>query len=490
MTRSFRFHASNYAWAEVAATAAGLISFPILTRLLSVSDYGTMNLVATVLGLTVALGKLGVQHAALRSWAEVAAGRSGHSLATFEATVLWGMFATGLLVTLAWTAAAWSIPDAWWGHAGVGVVMLLAAPLIVVRVVDSALTNELRAQEHSGTLALYGTARRYAALVAVVGVLWWWSRDLRGLYLATLAVEALALAALVALTFRGRPLPRPSGFSRSLYGALALFGLPMLGSELSHVVLTMSDRFIVQTHLGAAELGLYAASQNMCDYLRNAVLGAMAAAAYPRCMRLWETEGSEGLQRFLGTFMHHYAVAALFMVALMSVAGGELMALLASAKFARGGEVTGWIMAGMAIQSALSVAAIGLYLAKRTLLALGLLLGAGVISIAANWLVVPWLGIRGAGITMLAVFALLGAAQLALARQTAPVVIPWRALATYGPVALLASGLAMQIHVDAAWLNLAARAAALMAVFVPALLLWDRALVAGLFELGRKRRAE
>ncbi len=73
MARSFGVHVSNYAWAEGAVAVAGLLSFPILTRLLSVADYGTMNLVASVLGLTVALGKMGVQHAALRMWPEVQA---------------------------------------------------------------------------------------------------------------------------------------------------------------------------------------------------------------------------------------------------------------------------------------------------------------------------------------------------------------------------------------------------------------------------------
>lgn len=479
MTRSFRFHASNYAWAEVAGTLAGLLSFPILTRLLSVSDYGTMNLVASVLGLMVAVGKLGIQHAVLRSWAEVGAGRSPYSAAVFRSTVFWGMALTGFAVMLSWTAVAHWLPDGWWGGSGIGDIMLLAAPLIGVRVLDSLLTNQLRAEELSAAMAIYSTARRYLTLMTVVAVLYFLSRDLTGFYIATLAVEAVVIAALMVWNFRRSGWPRWRQVSWPLYGSLAAFGLPMLGSELSTVVLTMSDRFIIQTHLDATSLGVYAASYNMCDHMRNALLGAMVGAAYPRCMHLWETEGHDGLLRFLGTFLHVYVVVAAFMVALLAVVGGDLMVVIASTKYAQGGMVAGWIMAGLAIQTALTVAAIGIYLAKRTLLAMGLVLGAGLLSIAANTVLVPLWGIRGAGIAVFGVFATLLLAQMAVSRQLAPVVVPWRALA----VALVAAGFAAQgavglghaVPVDAAWLRLLLQGGALAILYTALVTLLDGA---------------
>ncbi len=472
--RRFRIHVAHYAWAEAAGMVLGLLSFPILTRLLSVSDYGTMNLVSAVLGLTVALGKMGVQHAALRGWAEVRAGGSAERTAVFEATVLWGMAVTGLLVMAASALAAWLVPSSWWGEPGVGSVMLLAVPLIVLRVMDSALSNQLRAQEASAALAFYGTARRMATLGAVVAVLWWLSRDLRGFYLASLVVEALSLLGLMLWMFRGRAWPWPAQVSAPVWVSLALFGLPMLGSELATVVLTLSDRFIIQNVLGAQSLGIYAASYNMCDSLRNAALGAMVGAAYPRCMALWESEGREGLQRFLTSFMHHYVMAALFMVALMVAAGGELMVVLASSRYAEGGSVTGWIMAGLAIQTVSSVAGVGLFLAKRTLLAMLVVLMGGVLSIAGNALLVPWAGLRGAGWVVLGVSVLVVAAQLAVARRHAPVVVPWRTLLLYGAVATAAATLALQVAGNATLSHLLLKVVVLSVVYLTAVLLFER----------------
>jgi O-antigen/teichoic acid export membrane protein len=153
------------------------------------------------------------------------------------------------------------------------------------------------------------------------------------------------------------------------------------------------------------------------------------------------------------------------------------MALLASAKFAGGGAVAGWIMAGLAIQSVLSVAAIGLLLARRSLLVMTLVIAAGALSVAANVLLVPLLGIRGSGLAVFAVMLALGAAQMLLARRWAPVIMPWRALATYGGVALMGAALATQVHVGSPWLDLVARGGVLVLIYALALFLLDRPLL-------------
>lgn len=465
MARSFRGHVSNYAWAEGAAAVAGLLSFPILTRLLSVADYGTMNLVATALGLTVALGKLGVQHAALRHWSELPGDADAPARLAYESTVVWGMFGSGVVVAVAWALLVAWLPAGWWAEPGAGAVMLFVTPLIAIRVLDSALINQLRAQEASGAMALYSTARRYAVLVTIVAILWWLRRDLWGLYGATIAVELLMVVGLMAWMFRGRRWPVPSRVSLPLYGSFALFGLPMLGSELSTLVLTMGDRFIIQTQLGAEPLGVYAASYNLCDQLRGFLLGALVGAAYPRCLQLWSAEGEPGVRRFLEGFLHHYVLVALYLVALLTAVGGNLLAVLASSRYAAGAELTGWLMAALAVQTVSQVAGVGLYLAKRTTLVMLSVLGAGILSLAANSLLVPVLGARAAAWTAFGASCLLAVVQMLLARRIAPVVVPWRALATGGLAAALAAGLASRVHAGMASLDLVLRGLAVTGLY-------------------------
>jgi O-antigen/teichoic acid export membrane protein len=289
--------------------------------------------------------------------------------------------------------------------------------------------------------------------------------------------------------FRAAPLPTPGRFSRPLFGSLLLFGVPMLGSELASVVLMMSDRFFVQSVLGAESLGIYAASWNMCDHLRNALLGAMVGAAYPRCMKLWEQGGASGLQTFVDRFLHVYIMVAAGLVAWTGVLGGELMAVLASPKYAEGGAITGWLMAGLAVQSVMTISAVGLYLARRTLAAMGLVLAAGVLSMLANSLLIPLWGLKGAAIALLAVFLVLNAAQMVVARRTVPLAVPWRSLLRWSFAAALAAWLVTRFSLPDLWLDLLVRSAVLILVYGALVLALDRDLRRWLLAWQLRRKA-
>ena len=80
LSRLFR-HISVYSAGNLLVTAAGFITFPILTRVFDVADYGVLNLVSATLLLLVAVGKLGMQHAVVRLYSEI---RAGKHAATFD----------------------------------------------------------------------------------------------------------------------------------------------------------------------------------------------------------------------------------------------------------------------------------------------------------------------------------------------------------------------------------------------------------------------
>nr|MBP6250840.1 oligosaccharide flippase family protein [Leptothrix sp. (in: b-proteobacteria)] len=87
---SLQAHALRYAGSSLLVSLAGFVSFPILTRTLSVAEYGALSWISSALTLLVVLGKLGLQHALLRFHAEVEAGRHGVTQGQYLSTVLFG----------------------------------------------------------------------------------------------------------------------------------------------------------------------------------------------------------------------------------------------------------------------------------------------------------------------------------------------------------------------------------------------------------------
>ena len=215
MLRRFAAHTTNYTIASVLITLAGLVSFPILTRILDVSEYGVMNLVATALALTVGLGKLGMQHATLRFYSEVKSGKRNIGLNAYTSTVVWGMACVGLCVSVAWAFASQWLPASLWNDERVRTFMLVTSGLILVRVVDSSLVNQLSAQERSGVLMIYNVVRRYFALALLLGVLFWVAGNLWGFFIATIVGEVIPVRPVHARPSRAARLHRRAGRRRS-----------------------------------------------------------------------------------------------------------------------------------------------------------------------------------------------------------------------------------------------------------------------------------
>ena len=62
----FATHYLRYSTGNVLVILAGLVSFPILTRLLDNTQYGILNYYDSWVLMAVAFGKLGAQHAIMR----------------------------------------------------------------------------------------------------------------------------------------------------------------------------------------------------------------------------------------------------------------------------------------------------------------------------------------------------------------------------------------------------------------------------------------
>ncbi|MCU1279090.1 MAG: polysaccharide biosynthesis protein [bacterium] len=228
--RRLLVHTTHYGVTSLFNMIAGLITFPVLTRLFSVADYGTMNLVAATLTISVAVGKVGVQHSILRYHSEIKAGKSRYTLAQLTATTFLGMLGTALVVMLAVTAFAQLAPARWLGDPRLGRLFAIASLLIVVQVLESALVNFLRAEQRTTALMKYQIAKKYLGLGFVLVAVLLISRSLTAFYSASVVSETMALLVLAVWMFRRGepPRPRTAEFSSPLYRELLGFGITMM----------------------------------------------------------------------------------------------------------------------------------------------------------------------------------------------------------------------------------------------------------------------
>lgn len=431
---------SHYSIASLFTLIGGVLTFPLMTRVLSVREYGIMSLIGPTLSLSVALGKTGLQHAIVRYYTEISAGKSRYTLPQLYSTTLLAMGGSALLVMFALLVGVRVVPTRWLEDEMVRGLLTLVAGLVVVQVLDSAFTNLLTGAQRSATLMRYQIAKKYLSLGCLfVGILLI-SKSLWGFYGATVLAEATALVLFAFVLFRenAQMRPRTQSFSRPLYGELLRYGLPMtFGYELAGLILNAGDRYVIKAYIGEEQVGLYSAAYNLCQYVQSVFLTSLGTAITPIYMRIYDEEGPQKTASFASESLANYALLAAPVIAGVASVGPELLSSLATERYAVAAGVFPWVIAGMVVDTAATIVGAGLYIHRKAGIMMMSVAGSAVINVGANLLLVPRFGIIGAAASTLIGYGVLYLAFAAGARRYLHVPLPWRTITRSGLAALV-----------------------------------------------------
>ncbi len=423
---------SHYGVTSLFTMIAGLVTFPILTRVFSVGDYGAMSLIAATLTVSVAVAKVGVQHSIVRYHSEIVAGKSRFTLAQLYSTTFFGMTGSAIVVMLALLLFTHLAPARWIGDPKLSRLFEIASLLIIVQVFESALVNFLRAEQSTVALMKYQITKKYLGLAFILIAVLVISRSLTAFYSATVVSESLALVLLALWMFRRpeRPRPRREDFSRPLYRELLAFGVPMMiGYELSGLILAVGDRYVIDGLIGEVPLGLYAAAYNLCQYVQQMVIASLGQAIMPMYMQMWDQKGVAATSAFIGRSLRTYVMFGVPIVAGLAAVGRELLPALASEKYASAAIILPWVIGGMVVDGTNSMLGAGLFIHRKTRVIMSIVLSCAALNIALNFILVPRIGIKGSAIATLVSYTAAALALGSAGRALLPVALPWGTLA-------------------------------------------------------------
>lgn len=438
-------HTSNYSIGTLLVTLASIVSFSFFTRIFSVADYGTLGLVSSTIGFLVGVGKFGVQHAVVRFYAEVDSGARKVDRNVFFSTVLFGMAGLGAVATLLSAAGALIIPGAWWGGTGMEYLLALASPLVLIRVLDSGLLNLLRSQQRSGFYSLYTVSRKYLGLAVILLALFLFARNLESFFVATMVTESLAVLILIAYYTHSQPITLRQ-FSWPLLTAMIVFGLPLLASELSGILLNIGARFIINAKMGPESLGAYSAAFNFSEYVQAILTGAFAQAVVPMYFKTWEQQGRAATTEFLQQSLRYYIAVSVAVLAGMAAIGPEMLRLLASDRYDAGGALIPFVVAGMLISGGTPIFSAGVYIKKQTKVVMYSVLAAAIANLTLTALLLDSYGLAGAAFAVLVSYVLFSASTAYFGRHTIKIKMPWLDLLKFSALAYTMYLLVGTIH--------------------------------------------
>jgi O-antigen/teichoic acid export membrane protein len=383
-------HYPRYSTANFLVLLAGLISFPVMTRLLDNAQYGILGYYETCLGLIVAVAKFGSQHSVLRFYPHDGDfSRLQHfatNLVLFPLVLsfsLWALAAVGLAIG---QATGSGFPAVFW-------CAVLLIPLLVM---SSLMDVVLQASERSLMLSVTRICKRWLELVMILAAVIFIQRSAVAAYSGKLVAASLLLAFYVGWLYRNMSFSLAT-LDPAAIRASMLYGLPLVANEVASVLLGSIDRVMIKHLMGDfAAVGVYTIGYSLAMNVSLFMNTTIKEAFVPVANRLYGAGDDTAVRALKERILLPTTYAAFGLAALIWAVGPEALVALSGPGKAGSGPVFAIIGVSFALYPMIDISTYGLLLRKRSMLVVATNLGAALLNIGLNLVLIPAYGVMGA----------------------------------------------------------------------------------------------
>jgi O-antigen/teichoic acid export membrane protein len=406
-----------YTAASILSKVIAVALLPLYTRYLTPADYGAAEILFAAVVTVSIVVRFGLIEAILRFYY-----KDDESPAQVVAGSFAGLFWLSTLGALVLLPFAGQIAEALLpepeklGDSAPDLVRIAIGGLWVLTMWEFMLTLfrlEERARAYFLTTILNVLASIGLTVVLVVGL----DEGARGLLVGSYAAGAVFVLVLIVLQWRRLSLR----FDRGLMRRLFRFGLPTMPAEVSLYLLNFVDRLIIVRSLGLAEAGLYSLGVKFAQAVNVLVRGFQLA--WPPLAYSIRDDGEA--RRVYATVVTLFVTGCAWVVAGMWLLSRWIVRALADPKFFDSFEVIGLISTAVTLYALYLVLVVILGRTGRTEFNLPAAIGALVVNVLLNLLLVPPLGIVGAGLALVASYVVVLGLMYAFTQRLFPVPYEW-----------------------------------------------------------------
>lgn len=464
-------HSSHYLGGRLAVMLLGFISFPVFTRIFSVADYGTINLITNMVLLLTVVSKFGFQHSVQRYYPD---GKSANqeTMRNYFSTLFFSTGALALVLSAIFVLSVFAGLGRYFG-VNAGGTLILACSLVAIRSLRSMQMNLMQIEHKTRLFNGVDIFQKAATIALSCALLFFWQKTLFAFFLGVVIVEGAVLFQYWPVLAR-RDLISVRAFDLSFLRTAVAFSMPLMAAEISWVVLDSGDRFFIQHYMGLQSLGFYAAAYGIAIYLQDVMMAPLNLALFPICMKVWNNEGKEATENFLSKSLDQFLLAAVAVVCVAIVTARDVIVLLASKKFQEAHSLLPYLVIGLVLSAVTIFFRPGLMIYKRASKIASATFYACVLNIVLNMILLPRIGLVGAAIaTMIsyaAIVVFLGYQSLGVL----PYKLELTAFARYCIVGGAASWLILQIPIESPLLSAIVKASLILIAYAVVLFAIDK----------------
>jgi O-antigen/teichoic acid export membrane protein len=407
--RDFALDTAVVAAAQLLLKLRGLVTIPLIVKVLGTAEYGVWVQTLALVDFSSSIFAANLHHPLVRYLSE--SPERGRSI---YGTLLAATLASGVAGGLLFFGAAESLSRFALGDASHAWEVRAGGLLLLGYNVRFFNLNAYRALGRMKERAAFELLSTFGQLLGISLLLWSGYR-LPGVFVFMGVWEAVFAASLCAHVGRAVGVGAPE---RGLLKEALRYALPLLPAGLSVWALDRSDRFVIGHFMGAQSVGVYSANYAFAGLLML-FQTPLQVTLFPKVSSLWNSDRAAAVRYVSLSNKLFLTFAIPFVVAVPVVARPFLSRLGNEEIGAAGGLLTFLIAAGVAAWGVSVMLSQIFYGARRTLPVGLVTVGAAVLNLLLNLLLVPAWGVEGAAFATLVSYAAACAALYALSREVA-----------------------------------------------------------------------
>jgi O-antigen/teichoic acid export membrane protein len=406
-----------YQVADVVSKFIAVLLLPVYTRYISPAGYGVVELLANGVILISILVRVGMIESFLRFYFSDEDQDRRDALARRAVGFL---LVSTTVVSVALAVAASPVSKLVLGYHDATTFRIAVLGLWAFTNLEMAYAI-LRVEERLRVYAIASltnvgiTIASSVVLVVVLG------KGARGLLLGNYGASTLVLLGLW-WTMRGRLLARHR--SAEPHGVLLRFGLPTVPAEVSVYALSIIDRYYIFHHRSPALAGLY----SIAVKLAGTVAFIVRAFQYAWPPLAYSVRDDAEAARLYGLVTTYYLLVSGLVVAGLALLGRWVLRLLTAPSFFGAYRALPWVALGWALYGLWVVFLVIAGRAKVTTRNFPAALAGLLANVVLLLVLVPGLGIAGAGIALCGAYVVMIAVMHLLTRRAFTASFEWRRL--------------------------------------------------------------
>jgi O-antigen/teichoic acid export membrane protein len=369
----------------------GVVSISVFTRLLSPYEYGLYILVFTAALFVETLGFSWLNQSTLRYFQRY----GDKSPVEFFSTSIFGFLALILVVAFAafcvlFLLRNYSYHKLW--------KLALLGPLLLFAQSGYQLTlTLLRAQRESWRYSLQASGNAILRFLCALALISFFAMKAEAILLGmSCAGGFVFLLEIVRLCKRFQiSIHR---LSLRLFRTFARYGFPLVGLAAANMILSASDRYLIEYFSDSAQVGIYSAGYRIAETSVYLFVSFLLLAAFPALIEVFEKQGEDRTRELMKDLLSIFLLLIVPVVFGISALSEEITEVLLGKLYFQAHIVLPWVSVGIFFMGLSMYFNKSFELKERTIIVLSILAVASCLNIALNLMLIPALGILGAAV--------------------------------------------------------------------------------------------